>query len=506
VIGGYRQQISAQSTDRAAIALRLQGGGCGAGPPGPTVVTSQPTNITSDGATFNGTVNPNGNQVTDCHFDYGPSPQYGSRAACSPSPGAGTSTVAVSSTLSGLGAGKTWNYRLVATGPGGTSTGANQTLTTLTPTSVTTTQDWTGPQGPMEGALITVPAGATGEYDVAALHYAGGGAVPDGYVIFGLYSDSACTHQVLTSSTRVYGGLFSPRGGASGLLPQEPPGTYYWKVDYTGDSSYLPSSSRCGDETLTILPPQPTTLTTHQEWDHCVTCGAGQTLEGASITIPAGASGEFDVAALAYDRRTVPDGYVTFGLYSDPACTHQVFTSSTRVYGGLFSPRGGASGLLPPEPPGTYYWKVDYTGDSSNLPSTSPCGAETLTVARFRISPYGALISTQALTLTMSCAAPPCTVRITMTLPAPLRASDARQKVKSRPPVTILAHGTVTIRKRGSQTVRLRLTAAGRRFVASHHGQVTVNVAVAMTIRGHTRVLNQRLKLKIKTPSKPTQR
>jgi hypothetical protein len=197
---------------------------------------------------------------------------------------------------------------------------------------------------------------------------------------------------------------------------------------------------------------------------------------------------------------------VTFGLYSDSACTHQVFTSGTRVYGGMFGPRGGASGMLPHESPGTYYWKVDYTGDSSYLPSTSPCGSETLTVAPFRISPYGRLISTQSLTLTMSCTTPPCAVRITITVPAPLRAGDARQKAKSKPPVIAVARGKVTIRERGAQTVQLRLTAAGRRFVASRSGQVTVNVAMAMTIRGHTRVLNQRLKLKIRKPSKRKQR
>jgi hypothetical protein len=100
----------------------------------------------------------------------------------------------------------------------------------------------------------------------------------------------------------------------------------------------------------------------------------------------------------------------------------------------------------------------------------------------------------------MSCTAPPCTARITITFLAPLTASDARQKTNRKPPAITLARGAVTIRNRGPRTVRLRLTAAGRRFVASHHGQVIVNAAVAMTIHGHTRVLHQRLKIKIMKP------
>jgi hypothetical protein len=164
---------------------------------------------------------------------------------------------------------------------------------------------------------------------------------------------------------------------------------------------------------------------------------------------------------------------------------------------------GTSSDPVPtPLPPGTYYWTVSYSGDGANQPSTSSCGAETLTVAAFRISSFGAFMSAQSLMLNMGCTVLPCTVRITISLLAPLTASDARQKAKTKLPVITLARGKITIRKQGLQTVRLRLTAAGRRFAASHSGQVTVTAAVAMTIHGHTRVVNQRLKIKITKPSK----
>src|SRR6185312_10356372 len=104
----------------------------------------------------NGTVNPNGSPISDCHFEYGTTQAYDSRVPCSSSPGAGTAPVAVSAALSGLGSGKSYDYRLVATGPGGTVAGDNATLTTATgPASTTLTTSQTA--GLAHGASITVP-------------------------------------------------------------------------------------------------------------------------------------------------------------------------------------------------------------------------------------------------------------------------------------------------------------------------------------------------------------
>jgi hypothetical protein len=278
------------------------------------------------------------------------------------------------------------------------------------------------------------------------------------------------------------------------------PGSYYWTVSYSGDGANQPSISSCGSEVLTVQPPQPTSLSTVQVW--------GNSTRGPSITVPGSATGEHDEAQLSGANAGSASGSFTFNLYRQAPTLLQcrgtpVFTSTV----GLLPVEGGGTSSDPVPTqlaPGTYYWTVSYTGDSANQPSTSPCGAETLTVAAFRISPFGALISPQSLTLNMSCIVPPCTVRITISLLSPLKASDASQKAKSKPPVITLARGKVTIRKHGPQTVRLRLTAAGRRFAASHNGQVTVTAAMAMTIHGHTRVVNQRLKIKIMKPSKRT--
>jgi hypothetical protein len=100
------------------------GGGAGA----PTATTGSATSVTSSGAILNGTVNPHA-LATTYYFQYGTTTGYGSTTA-SKSAGSGTSIVAVSASLSGLSAGITYDYRLVAVNSKGTSSGANATFTT----------------------------------------------------------------------------------------------------------------------------------------------------------------------------------------------------------------------------------------------------------------------------------------------------------------------------------------------------------------------------------------
>jgi hypothetical protein len=150
-----------------------------------------------------------------------------------------------------------------------------------------------------------------------------------------------------------------------------------------------------------------------------------------------------------------------------------------------------------PLPSGTYYWLVAYSGDSHNQPSASRCGDETLTVSSPPYIGGLAFSSRTAVTLAVSCPVALCKVRITITTPALLTATDARSRGKSKPPVITLARGTVTIRKHGARKATLRLTSAGRRFIASHHGRLTVTATIAAFIHGHTRTLTGGLTLKI---------
>ena len=99
-------------------------------PKAPTVLTESATTVTQTEATLNGTVNPNGGEVTSCELEYGTTTTYGSSVACSPAAGSGTSAVAVSGAIKDLEANTTYHFRIVAVNAGGKQAGADQALTT----------------------------------------------------------------------------------------------------------------------------------------------------------------------------------------------------------------------------------------------------------------------------------------------------------------------------------------------------------------------------------------
>ncbi|MFH1230185.1 MAG: hypothetical protein V1709_01670 [Planctomycetota bacterium] len=104
--------------------------------PPPTCTTNAATNIASTSATLNGTVNPNGVNVTSCYFDYGTSVSYGISATVISLPGSGAIPVSVTANVSSLTISTTYNFRVVATNDGGTTNGNNQTFTTTGTTAV----------------------------------------------------------------------------------------------------------------------------------------------------------------------------------------------------------------------------------------------------------------------------------------------------------------------------------------------------------------------------------
>ncbi|HEV2975631.1 MAG TPA: alkaline phosphatase family protein [Solirubrobacteraceae bacterium] len=96
----------------------------------PTVLTMPATSVTTSSATLNASVNPNGKAVSSCRFEYGSSTAYGLTAPCTPSPGSGTSAVAVAAPLSGLKSNTTYHFRISAANESGSSLGQDQTLQT----------------------------------------------------------------------------------------------------------------------------------------------------------------------------------------------------------------------------------------------------------------------------------------------------------------------------------------------------------------------------------------
>jgi hypothetical protein len=116
----------------------------------PTVVTLAATSVTSTGATLNGTINPNSLAISDYHFEYGLTTSYGTNTTAGTLP-AGSTAVAVNASISGLTAGLTYHFRLVATNSDGTGYGSDMTfvpggasVTTTAATSITTSSATSG--------------------------------------------------------------------------------------------------------------------------------------------------------------------------------------------------------------------------------------------------------------------------------------------------------------------------------------------------------------------------
>jgi hypothetical protein len=90
-------------------------------------------------ATLEGTVNPLGNPMTACYFEYGSGPGYGAQAPCASLPGASASPVPVSGPVGGLTPNSSYHYRLVAVNAGGTEYGGDRQFATLPKAPVMTT-------------------------------------------------------------------------------------------------------------------------------------------------------------------------------------------------------------------------------------------------------------------------------------------------------------------------------------------------------------------------------
>ena len=105
----------------------------------PAAITMAATGISSAGATLNGTVNAN-DLETEVSFEYGTSTSYGQTAEATPGQANGNSVTSISGTVSGLTAGVTYHFRIVAVNSLGTVYGSDMTFTTTGALPVATTQ------------------------------------------------------------------------------------------------------------------------------------------------------------------------------------------------------------------------------------------------------------------------------------------------------------------------------------------------------------------------------
>ena len=208
-------------------------------PTAPTVQTQPAGEVTQTGATLNATVNPDGGEISDCNFEYGPTASYGSSAPCSPQPGSGETPVSVTATITGLDPNTTYHYRISASNAGGASPGSDLTLKTL-PTAPTVA---TGSATEIDQTGATLNATVNPD----------GGEISDCTLEYGTttsYGSSApCTPQPGSGETPV-----SVTATITGLDPNT---TYHYRVAATNTSGTTAGS----DETLKTLPTAPTVHT-----------------------------------------------------------------------------------------------------------------------------------------------------------------------------------------------------------------------------------------------------
>jgi hypothetical protein len=99
--------------------------------PLPEVTTGPASKEQRTTVKLEGEVDPGGEMVTSCGFEYGTSTAYGQTAPCVPAPGSGASPVPVSAEVTGLTPQTTYHYRLLARNAHGPSAGTDHEFTTL---------------------------------------------------------------------------------------------------------------------------------------------------------------------------------------------------------------------------------------------------------------------------------------------------------------------------------------------------------------------------------------
>jgi hypothetical protein len=281
-------------------------------------------------------------------------------------------------------------------------------------------------------------------------------------------------------------------GGADHLTSNVNAAGQGWAT-WTDNGSVYAQSFQASDAISPVIsPPAPTTAAATT----LATTQTSGTATGASLTIPAGTVGETDRATLSGSKAAIATGTVTYGLYSNPTCTTKVFSGgATAVSGGIAAPSAGVSTALAA---GTYYWQASYSGDANNLPSTSACGSEVLTVAGPPKSGGSGTSTESTVTVNVTCATFPCTITLTLTAPETVVVHAARAaKKKNKAKTIILAKGTFTIL--GPKKLTLHLTKIGKQVFAAHHGRLNASLLLSEKLDGHTIQSTKTLKI---VPSK----
>ena len=169
--GEFGESVALASNGRTALlggALDKGSlGGAWAFVSGATISEQAALEVTQKEALLHASVDPNGEEVTSCVFEYGTTTAYGSTAECSPAkPGSGESPVAVSAPLTKLAVNTTYHFRVAARNAFGTSFGRDTTFTTLATFASAETSEPAKPAKATDGQLSVEGSGGTGKVTI----------------------------------------------------------------------------------------------------------------------------------------------------------------------------------------------------------------------------------------------------------------------------------------------------------------------------------------------------
>jgi hypothetical protein len=128
----YKERVDCEGTTACDAASGFDGPSGVGTPRGLYGFRSNATaQLTQTSATLNARVNPDGRNVTECKFEYGPSTSYGSSSPCVALPGEGSSPVAVSVKVAGLAPSTEYHFRVATSSSAGTVDGPDIAFRTL---------------------------------------------------------------------------------------------------------------------------------------------------------------------------------------------------------------------------------------------------------------------------------------------------------------------------------------------------------------------------------------
>jgi len=177
-------------------------------------------------------------------------------------------------------------------------------------------------------------------------------AMPTGTVDFNLYANTTCT-----GTPTVQSGVALAAGIAESSTTAVPSTGLSYKVHYNGDASNVAADGAC----------EPLTAT-------ATSVGVATALSTTSVQVGASVH---DSATLS-NKTASAGGTVTYGAYTDAACTAGLMNAGTKTVTNGIVPDSNA---LQFNSVGTFHWQAVYSGDDNNSSATSTCADKVLTVA-----------------------------------------------------------------------------------------------------------------------------